>query len=46
VKHPSTKHQVPEKLQIPNWKIIDDWSFSGAWCLVLGCSFANGNLDF
>src|ERR1039458_1564227 len=46
MKHPSTKHQAPEKFQSPNFKARSDgclefevWCFSGAWSLVLGAFF-------
>jgi len=41
-KAPSTKHQIPEKLQAPIFKSeaarleLGYWSFTGAWVLVLG----------
>ena len=42
---PSAKHQAPEKHQAPNRLLLkmhlelENWSFSGAWCLALGASF-------
>jgi hypothetical protein len=42
MKAPNSKHQAPKKLQAPSIKTasmvlgLDDWSFSGAWMLVLG----------
>src|ERR1017187_441916 len=45
LKAPSTNIQAPEKFQAPSSKPsdvrflldVEVWSFSGCWCLVLGC---------
>src|SRR5438552_5195792 len=51
LKLPNSKHQHPEKHQASNPKTngafhvwnLGDWSFSGAWMLVLGASFWNAS---
>jgi hypothetical protein len=47
VKHPSTKHQLTEKFQTPDFNAgssralleVGAWSFSGAWMLELGAFY-------
>jgi hypothetical protein len=48
VKHQNTKHQTPNKLQALNKTahgnrlVLEDWCFSGAWCLAFGVSLELG----